>query len=276
MPNLARVIVSLDGKRWWAPSKFAIGNLRPWATMKAMSRPVRTFIAALGLAFGCAPGAIGTSSDAGTTGDGDGDPSTSGDGDPSTTGDGDGEPILQAGTDSPSGFVRCEDGFVHRVEAVEAINPTPADHLGCAAGRDWCQTGADCVAKPHGACRAEGVGENTRTCDCVYGCATDADCNPGHVCASAGVVGERATCIAATCDTDAACGDGLCGVSVYPQCCGVAIRIGCADPDDCHVDSDCGDELCSPNSPQMIDECVLGVSGTDWTCMPGLCGCTCG
>src|SRR5690606_27792990 len=105
-----------------------------------------TIFAALGLPFGCAvgPGGIDTESETsgnpettdnpgdgdgdGDTGDGDGD---TGDGDGDTgdgdgdTGDGDGDgepyacanpvPILQTGTDVPTGFVRCEDGFVHRV-----------------------------------------------------------------------------------------------------------------------------------------------------------------
>jgi len=252
-----------------------------------------TILAALGLELGCAvgPGAIGSSETGdgdrdtgdGDTGDGDGDPGD-GDGDP---GDGDGDtpvpytcenpvPIMQLDTDLPSGFVRCEDGFVHRVEAVECVAPHAQDSSYCAEFMVGCESAADCLDKPYGSCSDGLFGE----CWCHYGCSTDADCDPGYACACAGVVDERSTCILAGCTTDEACGAGLCGLSDYDGCCGTQHSLACAGADaDCHVDAECGVAPCQPGWPEGGDvDYQCSANGNDaWSCQaPGWCGCDCG
>jgi hypothetical protein len=269
-----------------------------------------TILAALGLPLGCAvgPGSIDTETETsgtpettdnpgdgdgdgdgdtgdgdGDTGDGDGDGDT-GDGDGDTgDGDGDGEPyacdnpvpILQTGTELPTGFVQCEDGFVHRVEAVECVNPQATDDPFCAEFGGICSTAADCTDKSYGSCQ-----NNTFDgCSCNYGCTTDADCDAGQICACAGVVGEQATCVPAGCTNDGDCGDGLCGLSKYEDCCGDSYQFACASPDEeCHATADCSEDLCDEGWPEggtVMHQCNF--DGQAWTCNPpGWCGCDCG
>jgi hypothetical protein len=165
-----------------------------------------TLIAALGLDLGCA--VRPTASEAGesddssaTAGDGDGD----GDGNATTgnatTGDGDGDdqpppapfecegetPVLQFGTDQPSGFVMCGNGFIHRKEKIDALDPTGLDDPNCAMNDfGGCKTAADCTGD-HARCITLGgdIG-----CGCDNGCASDADCGPTQICAPAGVAGN--------------------------------------------------------------------------------------
>jgi hypothetical protein len=247
-----------------------------------------SFLAALGLEFGCTlgPGPIGeTESETGKPGDGDGDPST-GDGD-SSSGDGDtgtmpyvcdgAEPIMQAGTDIPSGFVRCEDGFVHRVEAVVCVDPQGPDTRHCAEFPGQCATAADCTDGPHGSCRDYGW---ESWCSCHYGCTSDADCDEGYACACAGVMSDAATCVPAGCLTDAGCGEGLCGLSKYEGCCGSSYKLACAGPNaECHVNADCGEGLCDPGWPDggMVQYQCSAAFDDSWSCQPpGWCGCDCG
>ena len=246
-----------------------------------------SLLAALGLASACA---VQPSIDGGeggsSSGDGDGD----GDGNTETE---TGEPpepyvcegaqaILQAGTELPSGFVRCSDGFVHRTEALEAADPQGADSPECADGtQGGCSTAADCVAEPHGRC----LYSDASGCACSYGCATDADCNEGAACAPAGVFGPHARCIAADCRTDADCGDGLCGLSVYEGCCVNSYALACASPlEECHTDAECTQEPCAPHDPNselVMYQCAIQSEDNfekgQWTCKPpGWCGCDCG
>ena len=254
-------------------------------------------LAALGLPLGCAvgPGGIDSSE---TSSSGDGDSGSSGDsGDSGTstsasTGDGDTgetdtgvEPdpylcdnpveILQAGTDLPSGFVSCDDGFVHRVAPVECVAPQGTDTAICAEFPNACGTGADCTDGLYGSCQDDGI----QGCVCNYGCSTDADCDAGSICACAGVIGQQATCIPANCVTDDNCGAGLCGLSTYQGCCGDSYQLACADPiEECHVNADCGLDLCDPSWPEggeVMHQCSY--DGEGWTCgPPGWCGCDCG
>jgi hypothetical protein len=139
------------------------------------------------------------------------------------------EPILQDGTDVPTGFVRCSDGFVHRVEAVTCEVPTAIDTCEAKPGHpgSTCQTAADCTDQPYGSCAQElpvlGGG-----CSCVYGCASDADCGEGEICECAGL-GHGPECIAAGCTTDADC-DGMCGWSPIGSGCGaLGYQVACLD-----------------------------------------------
>jgi hypothetical protein len=260
-----------------------------------------TILAALGLPLGCAvgPGSIDTETEtSGNPGDGDGEPGDgdgepgdgdgeSGDGDgdgDGESGDGDGEPSEPYVCDNPmpllqpegvpTGFVQCEDGFIHRAEAVECLTPQAADDPLCEAFADTCSTTA-CAAKPNGSCQNNGF----EGCTCHYGCTSDAECDPGQVCACAGVIGQLATCIPADCVSDADCGDGLCGVSKYEGCCGDSYQLACAGPnEECHVTADCSEELCDPEYPDagmVMHQCNF--DGEGWTCNPpGWCGCDCG
>jgi hypothetical protein len=274
-----------------------------------------TLLAALGLDLGCAVRPVGSEADAdgsdtgdgdagdgdGDAGDGDGDPDDpdTGDGDPDTgdgdpdTGDGDGEPpepfacenpqpILQPDSGLPSGFVTCDGGFIHREAKVDPSDPVGVDDEACALDEfSSCNTGLDCLADSYGRC----VQDPLNGCMCDYGCASDADCNAGFICAPAGVVGSRSTCISAECTIDDECGDGLCGLSDYEGCCGTWYMTGCADPDEaCHVDSECPDAPCSPEFPdrgiveyQCTYQSDFAAPNDDWTCEPpGWCNCDCG
>jgi hypothetical protein len=217
-------------------------------------------------------------------GDGDGD-SGDGDGEP---GDGDGDdpppdpfecldptPIMQAGTELPSGFVTCDNGFIHRVEAVECVTPQGPDTPSCADWISGCQTSADCIDEPHGSCTTTFWGE----CACHYGCVSDADCEPGTVCACAGVMGESAQCLPAECSTSEGCDGGLCGLSFFSGICGDSYSLACAATDDeCHVDADCGEAEC-PNGPanMQVPYYCTGHDGEGFSCQPpGLCLGDCG
>lgn len=262
-----------------------------------------TLLAALGLDLGCAVRPVGSEAEAdgsgtgngdGDTGDGDGD---MGDGDGDTgdgdgdSGDGDGDPpdpfvcenpqpILQPDSGLPSGFVMCDGGFIHRDEKLDASDPQGSDDEACALDEfGACNTAADCLDDSYGRCLQDPFGG----CLCDYGCATDADCNVGFICAPSGVVGTHSTCITAECTIDDECGEGLCGLSDYEGCCGYSYMTACADPDEaCHLDSECPDAPCNPDVPDEVVEyqCTYQKDFAEdeaWTCEPpGWCNCDCG
>ncbi|NVB41009.1 ferritin-like domain-containing protein [Pseudenhygromyxa sp. WMMC2535] len=185
------------------------------------------------------------------------------------------QPILQAGTELPSGFVTCADGFVHRVEAVECAAPQPADDETCDGVVDAiCQTGDDCTAQGYAACKQDMWGQ----CTCQYGCASDDDCDAGEICACAGVFDDQPSCIPADCTADAECGQGLCGLSKYEGCCDNSYHLACAAPDEaCHTNADCGAGSCLEDVPEPIVDYQCSESEGAWTCgPPGWCGCDCG
>lgn len=169
------------------------------------------------------------------------------------------EPILQPGTDLPTGFERCSDGFVHRVEAVTCAQPTPADTCVEADEFSDCETAADCTERPYGACDSEpkwlGGG-----CGCIYGCESDADCGTGEICSCDGLAGPR--CIAAGCVTDADC-DGLCGWSPIGGGCGASgYQLACLD-DGAECRTSCPEEEgCYGNLGEPRCEIIEG----EWTC----------
>jgi hypothetical protein len=262
-----------------------------------------TLLAALGLDLGCAVRPVGSESDTdgsdtgdgdGDTGDGDGD-TGDGDGEP---GDGDGEPgagdgeppepfacenpqpILQPDSGLPSGFVTCDGGFIHREEKLDASDPQGPDSEACALDEfSACNTAADCLDDSYGRCIQDFFGG----CLCDYGCATDADCADGFICAPSGVVGVHSTCIVAECTIDDECGDGLCGLSDYEGCCDTSFMTACADPNEaCHTDSECPDAPCDAAVPEAVEyQCSyqndFGPDDGAWTCEPpGWCNCDCG
>jgi hypothetical protein len=190
--------------------------------------------------------------------------------------------IMQAGTNVPSGFVQCDGGFVHRVEAVECVMPQAADEPGCADSlpERECSTAADCVMQPYGSCQYYSLENNS--CGCKYGCASDVECGPGEACVCAGVFSSQTQCIPAECLTDAGCGDGLCGVSKWiDDCVEAHYSLACAGTfDECHSDADCGDGPCpsigeeGPSYPYVCNSHAgegFACEAPAWLCESG-CG----
>ena len=225
-----------------------------------------TFLAPLALGLACASEPSGQAEGSET------EPGTSTDSSTDTGDHGyvceDPEVVFQRLSEIDSGFVRCADGLTHRAEVVTCVEPQGSDAELCGTG-DFgsCATAADCTDQAYGSCTV--VGD---VCKCSYGCASDADCDDGFVCACAGVVGDRATCIPATCEADASCGEGLCGLSVYEGCCDAIFALACTDDDAaCHSDADCGPDACGDG------QCSLGPATSEWGCYPpDWCECACG
>lgn len=155
-----------------------------------------------------------------------------------------------------TGYVLCADGSVDRPAAVSGLDLSDKTSE-CAGTEDTleCTSDEDCTAAPNGICRSrtEDWGEGpSSSCDCVYACASDADCDSGEAClpmnASMGSASWN-MCVPAGCQTDADCGtDGACGVSVYDDGCGWDRQLACRTPsDECRSTEDCAgtSEYCS-------------------------------
>jgi hypothetical protein len=147
-------------------------------------------------------------------------------------------------TDLGGGWERCSNGMIHRQELGSCASNVPrADWVarasGDASGADAGLTGechydSDCTERPYGHCEwSLDIGGTY----CAYGCVTNADCNSGYACVCGNSVGA---CAAATCSTDAECGDDfLCSdFIVNPGCGGQALACQRAD-DACAAESDC-------------------------------------
>ncbi|MEP6872679.1 MAG: hypothetical protein ABI939_12640 [Anaerolineaceae bacterium] len=178
-------------------------------------------------------------------------------------------PIPQQGSDVESGFLECADGFILRVAPAACVEPVaPGD---CATSGGACAGDSDCAERPYGECLRSFPGGG---CACAYGCATDADCAGGHICACAGVVDGRSRCVPAECSGGAACDSGLCGLSVGKGPCGdISAALACIDSGSaCRVDADCAGRepmFCSGDEKPL--QCRL-LSGA-WLCTePFACG----
>jgi len=180
--------------------------------------------------------------------------------------------IVQAGGE-PSGFVECSDGFIHRLERVTCAEPKEQAACDFTPGKaPECLVDGDCTQGAYGSCgRAEFW--PSQTCECHYGCASDADCEPGHICACSGVVGERSRCIPAGCDDSATCGEALCGLYRREGACGEwSASLACLSPATaCRVDVDCQEEPVDCGVAfGDIDACVI--QDGEWTCGYKSCG----
>ncbi len=172
---------------------------------------------------------------------------------------------------TPSGFVQCDGGIVHRVDKVACLAPTtPSSCPPDASDMGECKTDADCNAKPFGSCQLTmvfgGVVElPTDTCGCIYGCQTDADCGADQVCRCAGDgLGLYTECVPASCFTDADCpGDEICGFSPNGSGCAPGVWDShCTTPQDtCASDADCVSPPCMWNDQTM-----------NWSCSNIACG----
>ena len=180
-------------------------------------------------------------------------------------------PIAQVGGE-PSGFVECADGFIHRVESVSCAQPVETGDCDVDDAEGECVTDGDCTARPFGSCGRAAFFPSQSSCECHYGCATDADCGDG-ICACAGVVGERARCVPASCDDSADCGDGLCGLDRERDVCGEwSATLKCNGPESiCRVDADCQEQpMDCEGSFNEIDTC--SVFDGAWGCRLRSCG----
>ena len=159
---------------------------------------------------------------------------------------------------TPSGFTRCANGMLRRVDAVQCVGPMPAD--ACTnPDASACQVAADCVERGFGACvdAFDGIG----SCTCVYGCETDDDCPTGEVCVCGGdAPGYPAVnaCVPADCTTDIDCPGGACALGQVDAC---LARYGLAcisGAEECVSQEQCEEfEECGPHDPDL-----------PWTCEP--------
>jgi hypothetical protein len=167
-------------------------------------------------------------------------------------------PMPRLGPDGmPTGFVDCENGFTHRPEkrtcgssiprSVQCTNPD---------GRSGtCTQDSDCTAQPLGYCELSN-GPAGSSCNCHYGCTTDAECGTGEICGCSDPVGA---CVPThNCTSDADCGPGLLCITSSDGGCGYTFacqtpKDTCATSADCDVSSMCAFVVdhheCAPHRP---------------------------
>ncbi|WP_437965528.1 ferritin-like domain-containing protein [Sorangium sp. So ce260] len=229
--------------------------------------PLRASIwAALGLSVSACGGHV-TVDPASGEGGGEGGVTTSSTGTPAPSFVCDGAVPLPQRSGAYSGYARCPDGTIHRVEAVACESSLPA----CQGIEDVisCKTDADCTEKPGGKCGSYPSTDFNGTawhCGCVYACATDQDCDPGQACLCPGVVLPdrlHARCVSAGCLASDDCASGECGLSVYDDGCGFELDLVCRAPGDaCRTDADCG---------SGYEACVAPYDRLEWACSPPGC-----
>jgi hypothetical protein len=246
----------------------------------------KTLLAALGLTTACGPeqgtgddantenGSSGVSSSSTTaasiTSDGSGSDTssaTSGDsGEPPVQTCEGAEPIMQTGArDRPTGYVRCSDGSIQRMDSVSCADPSPAG-AACPEGREGgCAVDEDCTDGDYGRCVLQNIGGllDGGWCGCTYGCADDADCGDDRVCACGGAdegteypAGSR--CIPAQCELPEDCATGRCALGSADDGCSISFKTACTTPQDtCVSDDDCPNYgTCFPSSESWQCESI--------------------
>ncbi len=165
-----------------------------------------------------------------------------------------GDTLLTNASGAKTGFAQCEDGSLHRVEAVACTVPDPTN--ACPGGKDVegdCKADADCTARPHGRCityQPMMYHEPEKVfCGCQYSCETDADCGEGQACICPGSIkmgrgsdfpSGLPQCIPAECATDTDCASRECGAAVYNNGCYEDAALKCRTPGDaCRTDDAC-------------------------------------
>lgn len=186
----------------------------------------------------------------------------------------DGRPVAAQTSAQPgpaaeaAGYVREEDGTVHRVGATtcDASNPRPSCSEPGSHGASTCSLDADCKDGPNPRC-VQDSGQVGEFCQCDYSCARDSDCKTGEVCVCGEALGgeHHSMCVTALCAQDSACASGLCGLSVYHDGCSEHRLLACrTDADSCQRDADCkkGQSCVVPG-----EDPVWSCNG--WTCIIG-------
>lgn len=167
------------------------------------------------------------------------------------------QPILQD-TQNPSGWEQCDNGTIHRIEAVTCDTRARDNQCDCGECDGTCMVTFD-----------------ESDCVCLPGCTSDAECPGDNVCVCDGVIpGKPSHCVSAACAIDGDCGDGLCALSIGVGVCEAEYRIGCAGPFDCHNNDECEIGPCDNNS-DMQYECVYA-NGHFECAAPGSCVGICG
>lgn len=210
-------------------------------------------------------------------------------------------PVVVAGKDT--GFVRCAEGYSHRVAHADCPSLVPRPNVTCSpGGKDAgmeCGDDTDCTAKPNGVCGAGNGGPFF--CSCTYGCVRDSDCASGQICECGEPVGF---CVNAVCTDDSKCsppslcagvpgGFGGCGLAPNTYVCQSAadrcdVAKDCPDgkngqPQICGYDPDAGARVCGegplpcPGRPFLV-HAVARVAPiarrADWSArgaMPDVC-----
>jgi hypothetical protein len=172
------------------------------------------------------------------------------------------EPMLQAGG-TPSGFVRCADGSIDRVEPALCEEPFPSG-ASCAGTEMFlsCTADADCFERPFGRCLSGTYAETGEGfCQCSYGCGSDVDCAGlgfEAICACPAGDGTPSapTCVPAGCAENAECASGECGFGSRDTGCGVERFAVCRSASDtCRADAQCNGGQCSPIGLDTPFEC---------------------
>ena len=159
--------------------------------------------------------------------------------------------------DLGGGLIQC-DGFRHRETSGTCPSKVPRSdqHLAISPTAE-CKTDADCTAKPYGVCQAagqpQGIGGSSGVSVpvgpfCSYGCAQDRDCAANELCQCGDPVGF---CTPAHCKTDADCNPGFLCAGHITQGCDGNTTYTCQSPglgggnggrgggDSCGSDADC-------------------------------------
>lgn len=165
-------------------------------------------------------------------------------------------PLCEDPVELGDGYVRCANGAVDRI-ADTTHDPLAGRLEACThfeANRS-CEWDTDCTDGPNGQCsHFDDLWDAGDSCGCTYGCASDADCDPGEACLGADQDPARtwASCVPATCRASADCESGSCGVAHWYDGCSTTSGLMCrTDLDTCAADSECETDTCGSAS---IDE----------------------
>lgn len=160
-----------------------------------------------------------------------------------------------------TGFARCPDGTVHRLEPALCSANIPATACKGDEHEKFCQTSADCTHRPYGRCVHEEslFSTGSTACVCKYSCTVDADCRADEVCVCKDVTapGSISSCVLANCVQNPDCAGGECGLSTFHYGCGVDVDVACRTATDaCRLSTDCDAD----------STCAAPMSAPVWAC----------